>query len=187
MIDFYPISSALPFKNRQISIYKSVLLQFFPARSLNSVLDCERLFRKGAPHCTFKSLSHCMLKAFVHIQYNECFRVWEYVWSAHSLLIQLNRLHNIQQPAPTSNIVMQIACFGIFPDLDRKERHFPKVSSSRNQSLGFSFWTMTVCSQCFPFHYGLLLNRLSGGVGYIYKVYIYTIIAVLLLLVHDVL
>lgn len=59
---------------------------------------------------------------------NVSVRVGEYVWSAHSPLIQLKRHDNIQQRAPLENTVMQIASSDIFPALDKE--NFPKVSSS---------------------------------------------------------
>lgn len=59
---------------------------------------------------------------------NVSVRVGEYVWSAHSPLIQLKRHDNIQQWAPLENTVMQIASSDIFPALDKEDS--PKVSSS---------------------------------------------------------
>lgn len=41
-------------------------------------------------------------------------RVREYVWSAHSVVIQLKRHDSIQQRAPLENKVMQIAFSDIF-------------------------------------------------------------------------
>lgn len=60
---------------------------------------------------------------------NVSVRVGEYVWSAHSPLIQLKRHDNIQQRAPLENTVMQIASSDIFPALVKEDS--PKVSSSR--------------------------------------------------------
>lgn len=59
---------------------------------------------------------------------NVSVRVREYVWSAHSPLIQLKRHDNIQQQTPLENTVMQIASSGIFPALDKEDS--PKVSIS---------------------------------------------------------
>lgn len=52
----------------------------------------------------------------------------EYVWSAHSPLIQLKRHDNVQQRATLENTVMQIAS----SDLDKEKSDSPKVSSSEN-------------------------------------------------------
>ena len=58
---------------RQKPCYQAVLLTFFPARSLNSVLDCERLFRKGAPHCTLKAfVLHTVQRLFQMELENMC-------------------------------------------------------------------------------------------------------------------
>ncbi|KAJ8403930.1 hypothetical protein AAFF_G00347980 [Aldrovandia affinis] len=65
---------------------------------------------------------------FVCIQYNECFTWPESTTASRPFYhIPFNRVCNVQQPAPTSDIVMRIACMGVFPDLGRKENYSPKV------------------------------------------------------------
>lgn len=66
---------------------------------------------------------------------NVSVRVREYVWSAHSTLIQLKRYKNIQQRAPLENTVMQIASSDIFTGLDKDDSDSPKVSSARKWKL----------------------------------------------------
>lgn len=66
---------------------------------------------------------------------NVSVRVREYVWSAHSALIQLKRYKNIQQRAALENTVMQIASSDIFPGLDKDDSDSPKVSSARKWKL----------------------------------------------------
>ncbi|RCU34897.1 hypothetical protein DVA76_18765, partial [Acinetobacter baumannii] len=80
---------------------------------------------------------------------NVSVRVREYVWSAHSPLIQLKRHDNVQQRAPLENTVMQIASSDTFPVLVKEDSDSPKVSSSgtgQHKEYRFSWFSFLI--QC---------------------------------------